>query len=149
MTSPQGPYLYDDAPEPLHTGTPRQRNWLILGILAATVVAAVAAVLVLPLVKGSPAKQATQAAGVFLAAMAQGDTETAYQLLCDSERARITPAQMMTEYRRAGSGRVVGATDGTADGKPVQEVTVRWSGDGTTTLSVVNESGPHVCGTRD
>ena len=146
--APQGPFLYDDAPEPLHTGRPQRRNWSILLMVAGTVLLAIAAVVALPLVKGSPEKQARQAAGVFVAALAQGDTETAYQLLCDAERARLTPDQMIAEYRHPGSGTVLGATSGRANGDPAEVVTVRWTGDGRTArLTVINESGPHVCGT--
>src|SRR5690242_3763636 len=99
MTGPEGPYLYDDAPEPLHTGAPRRRNWTILVVLAATVLVAVASVLVLPLVTGSPAKQSRQAVGVFLAAMDQNDTETSYGMLCDAERAHLTPDRVAATYR--------------------------------------------------
>jgi hypothetical protein len=147
MTAPQGPYLYDHAPEPLHTAAPHRRNWTILVILGATVLLAVASVLALPLVTGSPAKQSRQAAGVFLAAMDQGDTETTYGMLCDAERARLTPDQVAPAYRHAGHGSVVSAADATIAGKPVERVTVRWSDGQTTQLTVVNESGPHVCGT--
>ena len=31
-----GPYLYDEGPEALHTGTPRRRNGLILAVFGAT-----------------------------------------------------------------------------------------------------------------
>src|SRR4051812_3247918 len=147
MSAPEGPYLYDDAPEPLHTGTPRRRGWLILAILAGTVVLAVASVVLLPLVKGSPATQSTQAVTVFLAALRQGDTETAYQLLCDAERVRVRPEQVATEYRAGpGTGHVVRSVGTTADGDPAQRVTVRWSDGETTRFTVINEGGPHICG---
>jgi hypothetical protein len=111
------------------------------------VLVAVASVIALPLVTGSPAKQSRQAVGVFLAAMDQGDTETVYGLLCDAERARLAPDQVAPAYRHAGRGSVVSTTDATVGGKPVERVGVRWSDGRTTQLTVVNESGPHVCGT--
>src|SRR4051794_3626389 len=126
MTAPDGPYLYDDAPEPLHTGTPRRRNWSILVILAATVLVAVGSVIARPLLTGSAGQQSGQAVGVFLAALDQGDTETAYELLCDAERARLTPGQVSDAYRPGGGGRVVSSADATVGGKPVERVTVRW-----------------------
>ena len=144
--SGQGPYLYDDAPEPLHTGTPRRRNWTILAIVLATVLLAVLAVIALPLVKGSAATQSKQAVGVFLAAMRKGDTETTYGLLCDAERARIKPEQVAAEYGGQGTGRVEGSEATTRDGKPAQRVTVRWSDGQTSRFTVINESGPHICG---
>ena len=147
QSGPPGPYLYDDAPEPLHTGAPRRRNWWILVILATTALVAVASVIGLPLVTGSPAKQSRQAVGVFLAAMDHGDTETVYGMLCDAERTRLAPDQVGPAYRHAGRGSVVSTADATAGGKPVERVTVRWSDGRTTQLTVVNQSGPHVCGT--
>lgn len=146
MSAPQGPFLYDDAPEPLHTGAPRRRNWTVLGTMLATVVLAVLAVVALPLVSGSPAKQSTQAVGVFFAAMSKGDTETTYGLLCDAERGRIRPDQVATEYGGPGTPQVGGTASATHDGKPAQQVTVRWSDGQTARLTVINESGPHICG---
>ncbi len=147
MSAPQGPYLYDDGPEPLHTGAPRRHNWLVLAIIAGTVLLAVASVIALPLVTGSAEKQSRQAVGVFLAAMRQGDTETTYGLLCDSERARLQPDQVASTYGRPGTGTVTGAAATTFQGKPAERITVRWSGDGTTQLTVINQSGPHICAT--
>lgn len=146
MTAPQGPFLYDDAPEALHTGAPRRRNWTILAIVVATVVLAVAAVFALPLITGSPAKQSEQAVGVFLAAMQKGDTETTYGLLCDAERARIKPEQVATEYGNPGTGQVEGTQAATHDGKQAERVTVRWSDGQTSRFTVINEAGPHICG---
>ena len=40
-----GPFLYDDGPAPLHTGTPRRRPWLLLAIFGGTAVVAVLMVL--------------------------------------------------------------------------------------------------------
>ena len=146
MTAPQGPFLYDDAPEPLHTGAPRRRPWTLLGTMLATVVLAILAVVALPLVSGSPAKQSKQAVGVFFAAMKKGDTETTYGLLCDAERSRIKPEQVATEYGGPGTPAVQSATSATRDGKPAQRVSVRWIDGQTARLTVINESGPHVCG---
>lgn len=146
MTAPQGPFLYDDAPEPLHTGAPRRRNWTVLSILIATAVLAILAVVGLPLVSGSAAKQSKQAVGVFFAAMSKGDTETTYGLLCDAERARIKPEQVVAEYGGPGTGQVQGTTSATDAGKPAQKVTVRWSDGETARLTVINQSGPHICG---
>lgn len=143
---PEGPYLYDEGPQSLHTGVPRRRNWTILAIFAGTVLLAIASVIALPLVTGSAEKQSRQAVGVFLAAMRQGDTETTYGLLCDSERARLKPDQVASVYGRPGTGTITGAQAATLDGKPAERITVRWSGDGTTRLTVINQSGPHICG---
>ncbi|HEX2073590.1 MAG TPA: hypothetical protein VHF92_07380 [Geodermatophilus sp.] len=148
----EGPYLYDDGPAPLHTGTPRQRNGLLLGLLGGTVAVAVGMAVALPLVKGTAEEQAREVAGVFLAALEQGDTETAFELLCEEERARLGADRFQAEYRQPGTGRVVDASEGEVDGEPVQRVEVRWEDGGTTrtsTLTVVNEDGPRVCGTAE
>ena len=83
-----GPFLYDDGPPPLHTGTPRRRPWLVIGLLLGTVLVAVGMVAALYLVRGSPAEQSEEAVGVFLAALDQGDGETAHALLCAEVRDR-------------------------------------------------------------
>jgi hypothetical protein len=143
----QGPYLYDEGPEPLHTGTGRSRRGLLLAILLGTVVVAVGFVVALPLVKGAAGEQSTQAAQVFFAALRQGDTETAYGLLCTDERNRLQPDHVAAAYLQPGTPTVEKASDaGTAE-----RVTVRWSDGGAVTrtfLTVVNEDGAHVCGTR-
>ena len=61
------------------------------------------------LVKGSPEEQAQEVAGVFLAALEQDDTETAHQLLCQAERANLSPAERSAGVPRrdAGPGRRV------------------------------------------
>jgi|tagenome__1003787_1003787.scaffolds.fasta_scaffold20798039_2 hypothetical protein len=149
MSTP-GPFLYDESPETPFTGTPRSRKGLLAGILAGTVAVAVAAVVALPLIRGTAHEQAQESAGVFLAALAQGDTETAYGLLCADERARLTPDGVAAAYLRPGRGRVVDATDADHDGVQAERVEVRWTADGapaTTYLTVVNEDGAHVCGT--
>jgi hypothetical protein len=139
-----GPYLYDEGPEELHTGTPRSRKGLLLAVFGATVLLAVLLVVALPLVKGSPDDQAREAAGVFLAALGQNDTETAYQLLCEDEQARLKPGDVAGEYLTGDDGRVVSTTDG-QDG--AQQVTVRWADGGSSEWTVIAESGARVCGT--
>jgi hypothetical protein len=142
-----GPYLYDDDPAPLHTGTPRSARGLILAILGGTVLVAVAMALGLPLVKGSPEEQAREVTGVFLDALAADDVETAYGLLCDVERARLAPDAVPGVYATGGDGDVVDTTEGEQDGEPVQRVDVQWTDGSTTTLTVVSEDGARVCGT--
>jgi hypothetical protein len=139
-----GPYLYDEGPEDLHTGTPRSRKGLLLAVFGATVLLAVLLVVAMPLVKGSPDEQAREAAGVFLAALEQHDTETAYQLLCEDERARVEPGDVAGKYLTGDDGRVDSATDG-PDG--AQRVTVRWADGQVSEWTVVAQSGARVCGT--
>jgi hypothetical protein len=138
-----GPYLYDDDPAPLHTGTPRRRQGLLIAILAGTVLVAVGMVAALFLVKGSPEEQAEQVAGVFLSALQQGDTDTAHQLLCQAERANLSPASIPPTYLAETPGRVVGAE---ATGNGQLRVQVRWADDTTAEWTVISESGPRVCG---
>jgi hypothetical protein len=119
-------------------------------ILLGTVLVAVAAVVALPLVTGTAGEQASQAAGVFVAALHQGDTETAYSLLCTDERARLQPDQVAGEYLRPGTPAIGDATGADLGGTPAERVAVRWT-DGEavtrTFLTVINESGAHICGT--
>jgi hypothetical protein len=146
-----GPFLYDDDPIPLHTGTPRNRNGLIIALLGGTALFAVAMVAVMTLFKGSASDQAEEVAGVFTAALAAGDTETAYALICDDERGRVTPDQLAGEYLQPGTPEVTGSRGGEVDGEPVRYVQVRWDdagGSSTTELTVVPEGGTKVCGTR-
>ena len=146
----QGPFLYDDDPAPLHTGTPRNRNGLILALLGGTVLFSVGMVGLMTLTKGSGTDQAEEVAGVFTKALAAGDIETAYALICDSERGRITPDELTGAYLQPGTPEVTGATTGSADGEPLRRVTVRWDDAGTittTVLTVVPEGGTKVCGT--
>ena len=142
-----GPYLYDDDPAPLHTGTPRPARALILAVIGGTVAVAVGMAVGLPLVKGSPEEQAREVSGVFLAALAQDDLETAYGLLCDEERIRLVPQAVPTEYAAGGSGEITGTIADEVDGAPVQRVEVVWSDGSTSTLTVVSEQGSRVCGT--
>jgi hypothetical protein len=151
VTAPEGPYLYDEGPEESpFTGSPRRRGGTLVLILLATVVVAVGAVIALPLIKGTAAEQSTEAASVFVQALHQGDTETAYGLLCEAERARLQPGDVAAEYLRSGTPRVGEAEDAELDGSPAERVAVRWTDGGTVTTSsllVVNEDGAHVCGT--
>ncbi|MCU1604100.1 MAG: uncharacterized protein JWP46_565 [Modestobacter sp.] len=145
-----GPYLYDDDPAPLHTGTPRSRNGLMLAVGGAVVLVAVLMAALLPLVTGSAEHQAEEVAGVFTSALAQGDTETAYALLCDAERGRLQPGDLAAAYLQDGAPHVTGSRDG--DGPATSRlVDVRW-GEGatatTTEVVVVPEGGTKVCGTR-
>jgi hypothetical protein len=144
MTS--GPYLYDDGPFSPHTGTPRSRNGLIVAILAGTVALAVAAMVAFWLVKGSPSEQAERAAGVFLGALAAGDRQTAWELLCDKERARVPVEGMLGAYAIQGRGHVVGSKEVVDGGRAAQQVQVRWADGHTSGLLVVPENGPHICG---
>ncbi|MBM7808185.1 hypothetical protein JOD57_004022 [Geodermatophilus bullaregiensis] len=144
-----GAYLYDEDPEALHTGTPRRRRGLLLGVFGGTVVVGVAAVVALPLVKGSGEEQAREVVGVFLAALEAGDTETAGGLLCQSERERGAAEETAAGYAQPGTARIEEVTAGEVDGTAAQQVLVRWDDGGTsteTTVSVVLEDGPRVCG---
>jgi hypothetical protein len=141
-----GPFLYDDEPTPLHTGTGRRRHGLLLAIFGGTVVVAVLMALALPLIKGSAEEQSRQVAGVFLSALNQGDSDTAYQLLCDDERARLAPDELAAVYLGPGVGEVESAEDATVDGEAAQRVRVGWTDGSTTELLVVNEGGARVCG---
>ena len=142
----EGPYLYDEEPETPYKGAGRSRRGLLVAILLGTVLVAVGFVVALPLVKGTPGEQSTQAAQVFFAALQQGDTETAYGLLCSDERARLQPDQVAADYLRPGTPTIEKSTDvGTTE-----RVTVRWTDDGALTrtfLTVVNQDGAHICGT--
>ena len=138
-----GPYLYDDDPAPLHTGTPRRRQGLLIAILAGTVLVAVGMVAAMFLVKGSPEEQAQEVAGVFLAALEQDDTETAHQLLCQTERANLAPAIVPQAYLDATPGRVVGS-DAAGEGQLVVEV--RWADGSMSQWIVISEDGPRICG---
>jgi hypothetical protein len=143
------PYLYEEGPAELHTATPRRRRGLLAAILLATTAIAVAMVVLLPVLTGSPERQTEQVTSVFFAALAAGDPDTAYSLLCTEERARLTPGQVAAAYVRAGTGRVVSVQADRRDGVRVERVVVAWSGDGSTsTITAVNESGARICGTR-
>ena len=142
----QGPFLYDDDPAPLHTGTPRSRQgWIVGGILGIVLLAG-AMVGFLYLLDGSPAQQAAQATEVFLASASDGDTATAHQMLCEDERARLEPGDVAGEYLGALPGEIGEAHDDEAEGAVVQDVPVRWADGTTTEFRVVNEDGPRICG---
>ena len=141
MTS--GPFLYDDAPEPLHTGAPQRSGKIVVFILGGTVVAAFLAVWVSVALRGTPGEQATEVTGVFLAALAADDTETAYALLCQQERVRLSADELATAYLGGGVGEVgEAARDGDARLVPVE-----WPDGTTTVLTVIGEDGLRICGT--
>ena len=144
----EGPFLYEDGPEPLHTGSPRRSGKLLVLVFGATALVAVLMVVLLPLVKGSAGDQSREVVQVFLAALDKGDTETAYQLLCEDERAALAPDEVAARYvvGGGGPGQVVAASDADADGAPAQHVRVRWSDGSLARFTVVNSDGPHVCG---
>ena len=150
-----GPYLYDEGPEDLHTGTPRRSNGLLLGILGGTVLVGVGMVVALPLVTGTGEEQAREVVGVFTAALAAGDLETAGDLLCQAERDAadeqgVEAGERAAGYAPFGTGEVVAVRPGELDGQDAQEVRVRWDDGGgstETTVVVVLEDGPRVCGT--
>jgi hypothetical protein len=146
MSADQGPYLYDDDPAPLHTGTPRAARGLILGVLGGTVLVAIAMAFGLPLVKGSGEEQSREVAGVFLAALAEDDLATAHPLLCAAERTAVPPEAVTEVYGGGQDGEVVGVTEDELDGESVQLVEVRWADGSGSTLTVVNENGARVCG---
>jgi hypothetical protein len=142
----EGPFLYDDGPAPLHTGTPRRRHGLLIALFGGTVLVAVLMVVALPLVKGTPEEQARQTVSVFLKALAAKDTTTTHDLLCADEQARLAPAEVAGAYAGAGTGRVAGASRATVGGATVEQVRVTWSDGGSSRITVVGENGPHVCG---
>jgi hypothetical protein len=140
MTS--GPFLYDDDPAPLHTGTPRRATGPLVWIFGGTVAFAVLMIVLMTVVKGSGDEQAQQVAGVFVAALAQDDTETAYGLLCQEERARLSPEELADAYLGEGTGTVGKASK---DGDE-RLVPVTWSDGTSSELTVIGENGPRVCG---
>ena len=144
MTS--GPFLYDDEPAPLHTGTPRRRTGLVVGLLLGTTLLAVAMVAGLYFFRGSPAEQSEEAVGVFLAALDQGDDETAHQLLCADVRAGLDDGEVPAEYRPALPAEVVGSEKAEVDGTPVYDVQVRGADGATTSFVVLSEDGARLCG---
>ena len=142
-----GPFLYDEGPEPLHTGTPRRSGKFLVLIFGVTALLAVLSVVLLPLVKGSAGDQSREVVQVFLAALHKGDTETAYDLLCDKERAAVKPEEVAARYVVGGGpGKVVEESDAEADGAPAEHVRVQWPDGSLSLFTVVNSNGPHVCG---
>ncbi|HEY0400826.1 MAG TPA: hypothetical protein VGD09_02330 [Blastococcus sp.] len=142
-----GPFLYDEGPEQLHTDVPRRRRGFLLWVFGGTALVAVLMVVVLPLVTGSAGDQSREVVQVFLAALDKGDNDTAYQLLCEKERAALTPDDVAARYLGGdGAGQIVAVSDTQADGDPVQRVRVEWPDGSHTGFTVVNSDGPHVCG---
>ena len=137
-----GPFLYDDDPAPLHTGTPRRRPALLLAIFGGTAAFAVLMVVLMTVVRGSGEEQAQEVAGVFLKALAQDDTQTAHELLCQEERVRLSPEEVAGAYLREGTPELGPVRD---DGD-ARLVPVEWSDGTTTELTVIGENGPRVCG---
>jgi hypothetical protein len=137
-----GPFLYDDDPAPLHTGTPRRRPALLLAIFGGTVAFAVLMVVLTTAVKGSGEEQAQEVAGVFLKALAQDDTQTAHELLCQEERVRLSPEEVAGAYLREGTPEL----GPVRDNGDARLVPVQWSDGTTTELTVIGENGPRVCG---
>jgi hypothetical protein len=139
-----GPFLYDDDPVPLHTGTPRRATGVLLWIFGGTAAFAVLMVGLAMLLRGSGAEQAQEVAGVFLAALAQDDTETAHRLLCQAEQARLAPGEVAGAYLGEGSGEVGAARQDDTDAR---QVPVEWADGTTTVLTVIGEDGLRICGT--
>jgi hypothetical protein len=145
-----GPFLYDDGPAPLHTGAPRQRNGLIIGLLGGTVVFSVAMVVLMTLWSGNGEDQSRQVATVFTSALSQGDLTTSYALVCDDVRAAMPPDQLAAQYLHPGVPQVTGSESSEYAGSPAELITVRWDDAGsvtTTVLTLVPEGGTKVCGT--
>jgi hypothetical protein len=142
-----GPFLYDEGPEQLHTSVPRRRQGVLLWVFGGTALVAVLMAVLLPLIKGSGGDQAREVVQVFLAALDKGDTETAYLLLCEDERAQVAPDEIADRYLADGGGGEVGsAEEAEIDGDPVREVAVRWADGTRSEFVVVNADGPHICG---
>lgn len=141
-----GPFLYDEGPEPLHTGASRRSGKWLVAIFGATVLVAVLLVVLMPLWRGTPQEQARETAGVLLAAMEQGDTETSDLLLCEDERNRLALDEVADAYLTGEDGSVVSAADG-EEGE--QLVTVRWADGTTSEWTVIAENGTRICGTTD
>jgi hypothetical protein len=137
-----GPFLYDEDPAPLHTGTPRRANGPLLWMFGGTVAFALLMVVLTLTLRGSGEEQAQEVAGVFLAALAEDDTETAHALLCQEERLRLSPDEVATAYVREGTGEL-GAVREKGD---VRLVPVQWSDGTTSELTVIGEDGPRICG---
>ena len=144
-TPPEGPFLYDEGPEDLHTAAPRNRNGLLLGIMLGTVLVGIAMVLLLPVVRGTPDEQSDAAVTVFYASLADGDLATATQMLCSAERERLGDRDPAEDYLRGSDPVVTDVAEGDGSGD-VRQVTVRWDDGDTDVLTVRSEDGPRVCG---
>jgi hypothetical protein len=143
-----GPYLYDEGPEALHTGVPRRRRGLLTALLVGTVAVALLMVVLLPLVSGSAGTQAKQVTTVFLRALAADDTETAYGLLCDTERQRLAPDKIAGAYLGPAPGTVGAASEVKQGGTTTEQVDVRWADGSGSRYTLVNQSGPRICATH-
>jgi len=143
MTAPDGPFLYDEGPAPLHTGAPRRSGKILVLIFGGTVVFAVLMVVLTLVLRGTGSEQAKEVSGVFLAALAADDTETAYDLLCQDERIRLSPEEVADAYL-AGEDPRLGTVRQDGD---TRLVPVEWSGGTTSELTVIGEDGLRVCGT--
>lgn len=142
MSTTEGPFLYDEGPAPLHTGAPQRSGKILVLILGGTVLVVVLVFLLGFVIRGSGSEQAAEVSGVFLAALAADDTETAHALLCKEERARLEPAEVAGAYLGEGTpelGEV--RTDGDA-----RLVPVRWSDGTTSELTVIGQDGLRICG---
>src|SRR3954469_21196338 len=117
-----GPFLYDEGPEPLHTGAPRRSGKVLVAVFGATALVAVLMAVLLPLVKGSAGDQSREVVQVFMAALGKGDTDTAYQLLCKQEQAHVSPDGIAERYLGQGTGTVVSVSDAELRGDPAQRV---------------------------
>lgn len=137
-----GPFLYDEGPAPLHTGTPRRSGKILVLILGGTVLAAVLMVVLTLQLRGTAEERAQEVAGVFLAALAADDVETAHGLLCQEERVRLEPQQVADAYLGEGDGDI-GAVREDGDDRLVS---VEWADGSTSRLTVVGEDGLRVCG---
>ncbi|KQS66223.1 hypothetical protein [Modestobacter sp. Leaf380] len=146
--STEGPFLYDDDPQPLHAGAGRPRKGLLLALGGGTLAVALVAVFSLNALQGSPEEQVEQVADVFTRALVAGDDETAWGLLCNAEQERLQPAEVAGDYLQAGTPDVGTATETELDGVDARLVPVRWDDDGAVTeteLTLVAEDGPKVC----
>jgi len=137
-----GPFLYDDDPEPLHTGAPQRSGKILVLIFGGTVLVAFLVVLLSIVLRGTAGEQATQVTGVFLTALAADDTETAHALLCEDERARLEPGQVAGAYLGEGDPEL-GEPGRNGDARLVP---VRWADGTTSELTVIGEDGLRICG---
>lgn len=142
-----GPFLYDDDPAPLHTGTPRRRDRSMIAVLVLTVLLAIGTVVGMLVLRGSPADEARERASVFVAALAADDVEVASAILCEAERVDVPVEDALEPYRGL-EGPVGDPREDEIDGGPVFLVAVGAPGRGTADLVLVPEGGPRVCGLR-
>jgi hypothetical protein len=107
------------------------------------VLVAVLMVVLTLVLRGSGEDQAKEVSGVFLAALAQDDTDTAHALLCEEERRRLAPGDVAGAYLGEGTGEV-GAARQDGDARLVR---VEWADGTASELTVIGEDGPRICGT--